>query len=210
MSPVSEAGRSVVLGVDFGTRSGRAVVVAVDNGEELGSAVHEYPHGVLADTLPGMQERLPHDWALQVPSDYVEVLRTAVPKALTTSGVSADDVIGIGTDFTACTVLPTLADGTPLCDLPEFRHRPHAYVKLWRHHAAKGQADRINTLAHSRGEPWIGLYGGKLPRLCAGTRPTTAWPRASRPPPSRTHLPNGLQTPASSRTVRRSRQQDGE
>jgi L-ribulokinase len=154
--------RPVVIGIDFGTLSGRAVVVAADDGEELGSAVHEYSHAVVTDRLPGSAERLPHDWALQVPSDYLDVLRTAVPKALATSGVSADDVIGIGTDFTACTVLPTLADGTPLCDVPEFRDRPHAYVKLWRHHAAQGQADRINALAHARGEPWIGRYGGKL------------------------------------------------
>ncbi|MDQ1658091.1 MAG: L-ribulokinase [Cryptosporangiaceae bacterium] len=156
------ARRPVVIGVDFGTLSGRAVVVAVDDGEELGSAVHEYSHAVVTGALPGSDVRLPHDWALQVPSDYLDVLRTAVPKALATSGASADDVIGIGTDFTACTVLPTLADGTPLSDLPEYADRPHAYVKLWRHHAAQGQADRINALAHARGEPWIGRYGGKL------------------------------------------------
>ncbi len=155
-------GRPVVIGVDFGTLSGRAAVVAVDNGEELGSAVHEYANGVVTDTLPGTHERLPHDWALQVPSDYRDVLRTAVPKALALSGASADDVIGIGTDFTACTVLPTLEDGTPLCELPEFKDRPHAYAKLWRHHAAQGQADRINAVAHERDEPWIGRYGGKL------------------------------------------------
>ena len=99
---------------------------------------------------------------MQVPDDYLDVLRNAVPKALAASGVNAADVIGIGTDFTACTVLPTLADGTPLCDLDELRDRPHAYVKLWRHHAAQPQAERINALAHERGEPWIGRYGGKL------------------------------------------------
>ena len=99
---------------------------------------------------------------LQVPSDYVDVLRTAVPKAVAASGVSPEDIIGIATDFTACTVLPTLEDGTPLCELPELADRPHAYVKLWKHHAAQGQAERINALAHERGEPWIARYGGKL------------------------------------------------
>jgi L-ribulokinase len=153
--------RPVVVGVDFGTLSGRAVVVRVDDGAELGSAVHEYSHGVLEDALPGGR-RLPHDWALQVPSDYLDVLRDAVPKAVAASGVAVEDVIGIGTDFTACTVLPTLADGTPLSELPEWRDRPHAYVKLWKHHAAQPQADRINALAHERGEPWIGRYGGRL------------------------------------------------
>ncbi len=160
--PSERKGRSAVIGVDFGTLSGRAVVVAVDNGEELGSAVHEYPHAVLTDTLPGSTERLPHDWALQVPNDYREVLRNAVPKALATSGVTADDVMGIGTDFTACTIMPATNDGVPLCELDEFEDRPHAYVKLWRHHAAQPQADRINALAHSRDEAWIRRYGGKL------------------------------------------------
>jgi len=152
----------VVVGIDFGTLSGRAVVVRVEDGAELGSAVHEYAHGVIEDALPGSGQRLPHDWALQVPSDYLDVLRDAVPKAVAASGVTAEDVVGIGTDFTACTVLPTLADGTPLCDLPEWTDRPHAYVKLWKHHAAQPQADRINALAHERGEPWIGRYGGRL------------------------------------------------
>jgi L-ribulokinase len=71
-------------------------------------------------------------------------------------------VVGLATDFTACTVLPVLADGTPLCELPGCADRPHAYVKLWKHHAAQGQADRINELAHSRGESWIGRYGGLI------------------------------------------------
>jgi L-ribulokinase len=155
-------GRRAVIGVDFGTLSGRAVVVDVDDGSTLGSAVHEYAHGVLTEALPDGGARLPHDWALQVPGDYVDVLRHAVPKALAASGVTADEVIGVGTDFTACTILPALADGTPLSEVAEFADRPHAYVKLWRHHAAQAQADRINALAHERGEPWIARYGGKL------------------------------------------------
>ena len=61
-------------------------------------------------------------------------------------------MIGIATDFTACTMVPTLADGTPLYEVADYAERPHAYVKLWKHHAAQGQADRINELAHARGE----------------------------------------------------------
>ena len=151
-----------VIGVDYGTLSGRAVVVRVADGAELGSAVHDYPHGVMDHTLAATGETLPPEWALQVPSDYVDVLRHAVPAALAASGVRADQVIGIGTDFTACTMLPTAADGTPLADQDAFRGRPHAYVKLWKHHAAQPHADRINDLAHQRGEAWIGRYGGKL------------------------------------------------
>ena len=96
----------LVVGVDYGTLSGRAVVVRVSDGAELGSAVFPYPHAVMDRTLAATGDRLPPDWALQVPSDYVDVLRRAVPEALAAAGVRAGDVIGIGTDFTACTVLP--------------------------------------------------------------------------------------------------------
>ncbi len=149
-----------VIGVDYGTLSGRALVVRVSDGAELGSAVHPYPHGVVSDRLPATGEKLPPHWALQVPADYVEVLRTAVPAAVRAAGIEAADVIGIATDFTACTMVPCTADGVPLCDLAEFEVRPHAYVKLWRHHAAQGQADRINALAAERQEKWLARYGG--------------------------------------------------
>src|SRR5947209_1843966 len=151
----------LVVGVDFGTLSGRAVVVRVADGAELGSAVTEYRHGVLDERLPGGRS-LPPEWALQVPGDYVEVLRTAVPAALRAAGADPTAVIGIATDFTACTMVPTTADGTPLCELPRFADEPHAYVKLWRHHAAQGQADRINALARERGEGWLARYGGLI------------------------------------------------
>jgi L-ribulokinase len=155
------AGR-YVIGIDFGTLSGRALVVRVGDGVELGTAVHEYRHGVIDETLPATGAALPPDWALQDPEDYIDVLRLAVPAALADAGVDPADVIGIGTDFTACTVLPTLRDGTPLCRLPDLASRPHAYPKLWKHHAAQPHADRINALAHERKEPWIARYGGKI------------------------------------------------
>ncbi|SDT70139.1 ribulokinase [Jiangella sp. DSM 45060] len=153
---------AVVVGVDYGTLSGRAVVVRVSDGAELGSAVHAYPHGVVDSELPGTGEKLPPDWALQVPSDYIDVLRTAVPQAVAAAGVDPANVIGIATDFTACTMVPTLADGTPLNELPQFAGRKHAYVKLWKHHAAQPNADRINALAAERGEAWLPRYGGLI------------------------------------------------
>jgi L-ribulokinase len=155
-----------VVGVDYGTLSGRAVVVRVSDGAELGTAVHPYPHAVLERALPaelaGSERPLPPEWALQVPEDYREVLRVAVPAAVAAAGVDPADVIGIATDFTACTMVPTLADGTPLNEVDGLADRPHAYVKLWKHHAAQGQADRINELARVREEPWLPRYGGLI------------------------------------------------
>jgi L-ribulokinase len=154
-------GEQYVIGVDYGTLSGRALVVRVSDGREVGTAVTEYPHGVVDRELPGGGE-LPPDWALQVPADYVAVLRQAVPEAVRAAGIDPADVIGIGTDFTACTILPVFADGTPLCEVLEYQDRPHAYVKLWKHHAAQPQADRINALAAERAESWLPRYGGLI------------------------------------------------
>lgn len=153
---------AVVLGIDFGTLSGRAVVVRVADGTELGSAAHAYRHGVITAHLPGSSEALPPETALQSPEDYREVLRTAVPEALRASGVDPASVIGVGTDFTSCTVLPVTAEGAPLCELPGLEHRPHAWPKLWRHHAAQPEADDINALAAERGEKWLARYGGRI------------------------------------------------
>lgn len=150
------------VGVDYGTLSGRAVVVRVSDGAEIASAVHPYPHAVVDRALPGTGAALPPEWALQVPEDYREVLRIAVPAAVAAAGIDPARVIGIATDFTACTMVPTLADGTPLCELPDLAGRPHAWVKLWKHHAAQPHADRINRLAEQRGEAWLPRYGGLI------------------------------------------------
>jgi L-ribulokinase len=155
-------GQGYVVGIDFGTLSGRAVVVRVADGAELGSAVHPYANGVIEDHLPGGSEPLPPQWALQDPEDYREVLRRAVPEAVAAAGVDAADVIGIATDFTASSPMPVKRDGTPLCQVPEFTDHPHAWPKLWKHHAAQGQADRINALAEERGESWLGRYGRRI------------------------------------------------
>ena len=76
------------------------------------------------------------------------------------AGVDAVDVIGIGVDFTSCTMLPALADGTPLCLLSKFAKRPLAWPKLWKHHGAVTQTERINAVARERNEPLLERYGG--------------------------------------------------
>ena len=149
------------IGVDYGSLSGRAVLVDVATGEELASSVYEYPHAVMETQLPD-GTKLGHDWALQHPQDYLDVLSHTIPAVLKEAGVSNEDVIGVGTDFTACTILPVKADGTPLCFLPEYKNRPHAYVKMWKHHAAQDKANMLNEIAEKRGESWLKNYGGKI------------------------------------------------
>lgn len=149
------------VGVDFGTLSGRAVLVDVVTGEELASAVSMYKHGVMDDNLPD-GTKLGVDWALQHPQDYLDVFAEAVPQVLQESGVPAEDVIGVGIDFTACTILPTDRSGEPLCFKEAWAGQPHAYVKLWKHHAAQEEANRLNEIAAARGETFLRRYGGKI------------------------------------------------
>ena len=149
------------IGLDFGTLSGRALLVNVQTGEELASAVYDYPHAVMDTAIP-CGKKLKADWALQHPQDYLDVVKITIPQVMEQAGVSAEDVIGVGVDFTACTVLPVLADGTPLCFLEEYKDEPHAYVKLWKHHAAQDLADKMNEVAVARNEPWLQNYGGKI------------------------------------------------
>ena len=149
------------IGLDFGTLSGRAVLVNLETGQEAATSVLEYPHAVMDSSLP-CGKKLDVDWALQHPQDYLDVIKSTIPDVLKQANVSADDVVGVGIDFTACTVLPTYSDGTPLCFIDKYKSEPHSYVKLWKHHAAQKYADRLNEIASERGEEFLKLYGGKI------------------------------------------------
>jgi L-ribulokinase len=156
------SGRECTIGIDFGTESGRVLVLDVHAGEELGVSVVPYPSAVIDRELPSTGERLPPDWALQDPDDWVKVLEDGIPAAVSDAGVAANEVVGLGVDFTSCTVLPVTQDGTPLSTLQEFRERRHAWPKLWKHHAAQPVADRLNEVALERGEPFLERYGGRI------------------------------------------------
>lgn len=152
-----------LVGVDFGTLSGRAIVVRASDGVQVGTAVSTYKYAVMDRTLDaGDGQKLPPEFALQNPQDYIDVLRDAIPGAIADAGIEANDVVGVGIDATSATVFVTDAQGTPLCEKEEFKNNPHAYVKLWKHHGGQDQADRIIALAKERGEEWLERYGGIL------------------------------------------------
>ena len=149
------------LGLDFGTLSVRAVIVDIENGNEMATAVSEYAHGIMSSFFIDGSE-LPSDYALQHPQDYLDSMISAIRECIERSGISPELIIGVGVDFTASTVLPVTEDGTPLCFTEKFKHTPHAYVKLWKHHAAQKEADDINRLAKSTNAEWIKRYGGTI------------------------------------------------
>ena len=149
------------VGIDFGTLSCRAVLVNIHTGETAGQCIYQYPHGVLSDTLP-TGEKLPPQWALQDPMDYLRGMIETVSGLMHDSGINARDVAGIGIDATASTLLPAAGDGRPLCHIAAFRHEPHAYMKLWKHHGGESAAVRMTETAKARNESWLSCYGGKI------------------------------------------------
>jgi len=149
------------IGIDFGTLSGRAVLVDVANGREIANAVYEYANGAMDEALPDGTPLGP-DWALQDPADYLRALEVTIPRVILDAGIRPAEVIGLAIDFTACTMLPTTADGTPLCFLDEWSATPHAWIKLWKHHAAQPEATALNRIAAERGETFLARYGGKI------------------------------------------------
>ena len=149
------------MGIDFGTLSARAIIVDIETKEEIMTSVCEYKHGVITEKFVNGKS-LPADYALQHPKDYLDALYSVIKDTIKESGISAADIIGVGIDFTASTILPVTKDGTPLCSLEEFKNDPHAYVKLWKHHAAQKEANYINALAEKTNAKWLKRYGGTI------------------------------------------------
>lgn len=150
------------LGFDYGTESVRVLVVDIKTGRVAGQASQAYSHGVIDDALPTSGAKLPPDYALQHPQDWLDALARASKAAMTQASADADQVVGIGVDFTSCTMLPAKADGTPLCLVDAYRNEPLAWPKLWKHHGAKTETARINDVARERKEKWLARYGGTI------------------------------------------------
>lgn len=152
--------KKYTIGIDFGTLSARAVLLDTENGNEVSVSVYVYPHGVITGTLNGV--KLEDSSAFQHPQDYVDALTYTVSDILKQSAINPEQVVGVGIDFTSCTMLPVDGNFKPLCFRKEFENNPMAYAKLWKHHGAQKQADYITEMAEKRGEKWLSAYGGKL------------------------------------------------
>jgi len=149
------------IGLDFGSLSVRGVLMDIQSGKVCATATYEYPHGIMTETLDDGTP-LGENWVLQDPDDYWEGIRVVVTQILRSGRVSPQEIIGIGLDTTACTMLPTNADAVPLCKQPNYASNPHAYIKLWKHHAAQPYAERIQELAVLRREKWLERCGGVI------------------------------------------------
>lgn len=149
------------VGIDYGTLSARAILVDMANGNICAEAEYAYPHGVMDSMLPDGTP-LEKNSAFQHPKDYLDAAEYTIKKIVADSGVKSADILSLGIDFTACTILPVDENGIPLCFYDEFKSEPHAYVKLWKHHSAQNEADLITKLAKENKQDWLELYGGKV------------------------------------------------
>lgn len=150
------------IGIDYGTLSARALMIDVRTGAERADCVWDYAHGVISDVLPGSKDSLPPNFALQDPRDYMEATVAVLKGVLEESGVDPAQVIGIGLDSTACTLIPLDENYQPLCFDPRFRGNPHSWIKLWKHHGAQAEAEELNQVAREMGLAFLNRCGGML------------------------------------------------
>lgn len=108
------------LGLDIGTQSVRAVLFD-SQGKRHGSGT-----APLETTYPKP------GWAEQQPLDWWKGICTAIPQAISDAKCQAEDVVAIGLDSTACTVLAVDAAGLPV--------RP---ALLWMDQRSHAQAQAI-------------------------------------------------------------------
>lgn len=166
-----------VIGIDYGTLSGRGVLVDTADGHVVASSAFDYPHGVLDSCLPDGTP-LPADYALQHPQDYLDVLYRTIPRLLEESGISGNEVAGIGLDATACTALPLDERGQPLCF--KYPSEPQSYIKMWKHHGAQGLADRLTRAAESVCPEILMRMGGSISAESFFPKLWEVWEKAPR------------------------------
>ena len=148
------------LGLDFGTLSARGILANVDDGSILPyESVFNYPHAII--TQLG-DVSLPSNYAIQHPVDYTDALTFLICDLLSKNNVAKESVIGIGIDFTDCSFLPINEDFIPMCMLDEYKNAPHAYVKIWKHHAKEEYTQKILHCAKEYDETLLEVSGDTL------------------------------------------------
>ena len=148
------------IGLDFGTLSARAIIADVKDGKTLPyESIFAYPHAILTQ-LNG--KSLPQNYALQHPQDYIDALEFLINDVLTNNDIERSDIIGIGIDFTDCTVLPVNEDFIPLCLLEQYKNEPHAYAKIWKHHTKEKYAKKIENIALDYDPSILSVTGGRM------------------------------------------------
>jgi FGGY-family pentulose kinase len=135
--------QQVVIGVDVGSGSARAGVFDL-SGAMLAHASQEI-------TL----FRGPENYVEQSSREIWQAVCASIKQAVAASGISPDNVAGIGFDAT-CSLVVLDADGKPLAVGPS--EDPDRNIIVWMDHRATEQAERINATGH----PVLNYVGGKI------------------------------------------------
>lgn len=150
------AGKTYVIGVDYGTDSVRSVLVDASNGNEISSSVFYYPRwkqGLFCNATVNQFR--------QHPMDYIEGLETTIKKCLQQAGKEiAEKIKAISVDTTGSTPVAVDKTGTPLSLLPEFENNPNAMFVLWKDHTATKEANEINELSKKNQNNYLQFVGG--------------------------------------------------
>ena len=124
-----------LLGLDVGTQSLRAVLVDL-KGRTITSGV-----APIATSYPRPT------WAEQQPSEWWGAAKNAVSEALSSDSIRPDEVVAIGLDCTACTVVACTITGEPL--------RP---ALLWMDQRSFREAEEISAT----GDPVLRYVSGRV------------------------------------------------
>ena len=148
------------IGLDYGTNSVRGVLVDIKDGRQIATSVYEYPSGtngvVLDPTHPLLARHHPRDYVI----GFESVITSMLEKALAESGVSTDDIIGIGVDATGSTPIPVDREGQPLAFQVAFAENPDAFAWLWKDHTSIAEAEEITEKARATRPAYLGKVGG--------------------------------------------------
>lgn len=145
------------IGIDYGTGSGRIIIVNIYTGEVISISVVKYKSGTIQSSLNN--QPIPNTYALQDATDYMDVLIEGIPSALKQANINKEDIVGVGIDFTSSTIVIADEQLQPLSSKENFKNNPHAYVKLWKHHGASKEAEKMYDIAKGHNHNWLGNYG---------------------------------------------------
>ncbi len=176
------------IGVDFGTELGRAIIVDVADGREIAAAVHVYANGVIDEKLPGTGYPAGAGLGAAGPQRLSRGLQARRP-----GGAARQRRRTGGCDRHRASTLPPV----PCCrPTPTARRcafcpigagQPHAWVKLWKHHAAQPEANQLNQIA-ARKRVYVPGALRRQDQLRSGSfpRPGRSWTRrrTCMPPPT--------------------------
>jgi len=145
------------IGIDFGTGSGRVLIIDIKTGSIIGMSVIHFKNEKVKENLANVD--VPYTFALQDPTEYIRVLKEGIPEAIKNAKIHKSQIVGLGIDATSASILLTDNQFKPLSEYQILKKEPHSYLKLWKHHGANKEAEKMLEVARNNKSRWLGNYG---------------------------------------------------